>query len=71
MKWVVLRLIQGYQATLSRVMPGACRFEPTCSRYTYEAIERYGVLRGGWLGVRRLGRCRPGPGGGSGYDPVP
>lgn len=71
MKWLVLRLIRGYQSTFSRVLPGGCRFEPTCSRYTYEAVERYGVLKGGWLGIRRLGRCRPGPGGGSGYDPVP
>jgi putative membrane protein insertion efficiency factor len=69
MRRAVLLAIRGYQATVSRVLPPACRFEPTCSHYAYEAIERHGVLRGGWLAVRRLARCTPW--GGSGYDPVP
>jgi len=69
MKSVVLALIRLYQNTLSRVLPSTCRFYPSCSQYTYEAIAKYGFLRGGWLGTRRVLRCHPfNPGG---YDPVP
>jgi putative membrane protein insertion efficiency factor len=68
MKGLVLALIRLYQLTLSRVLPPACRFYPTCSQYAYEAVARYGVLRGGWLAMGRLFRCHPfNPGG---YDPV-
>jgi putative membrane protein insertion efficiency factor len=69
MKWLLLKGIAGYQATVSRVMPAVCRFEPSCSHYAYEAVETHGAVRGAWLAVRRLARCRPG--GGSGWDPVP
>jgi putative membrane protein insertion efficiency factor len=68
-------LIRGYQFLISPVLtlivgPGCgCRFEPTCSQYLLEAVETHGALRGGWLGLRRLGRCHPW--GGSGFDPVP
>ena len=63
-----LGLIVVYQCTLSRLLPPACRFWPSCSRYAYEAIERYGVSQGGWLTLRRLARCHPfHPGG---FDPV-
>lgn len=66
---VPLALIRFYQIFLSPLFPSACRFQPTCSVYTYEAIEKHGVLKGGWLGIRRLARCGPWTKGG--YDPVP
>jgi hypothetical protein len=62
-------MIRVYQRTLSRVLPPSCRFTPSCSEYTYQAIEKYGIFKGGWLGVKRISRCHPlNPGG---YDPVP
>ena len=54
MKWLLLRLIAGYQRILSPALPPSCRYEPTCSRYAVEAIERHGALRGTWLAVKRL-----------------
>ena len=69
MKWLALKLIMFYKRFISPVLPSACRFEPTCSMYTYEAIETHGVIKGTWLGIKRISRCHPlHPGG---YDPVP
>lgn len=69
MKRLIIALIRGYQRYLSPLTGPSCRFHPTCSHYTLEAVERYGALRGGWMGFRRILRCHPfHPGG---YDPVP
>ncbi|MGC8786215.1 MAG: membrane protein insertion efficiency factor YidD [Anaerolineae bacterium] len=69
MKRVALVLIKFYQKRISPALPPSCRFVPSCSEYAYEAINRYGLWRGGWMAVKRLSRCHPlNPGG---YDPVP
>ena len=62
-------LIRFYQIVISPMTPNSCRFQPTCSSYALEAIERFGVLKGGWLFLRRFVRCNPACNGG--YDPVP
>lgn len=69
MKRPVLWAIGGYKQYVSPLLPPACRFVPSCSEYAYEAIARYGVLRGGYLATWRVLRCNPW--GGHGYDPVP
>jgi putative membrane protein insertion efficiency factor len=69
MKTAALGLIRFYQRFISPALPSACRFQPTCSQYTYQAIEIHGVIKGTWLGMKRIARCHPfNPGG---YDPVP
>jgi len=66
---LLLGLIRVYQLALSPWLGTQCRYEPTCSKYAAEALERHGVTRGAWLAAKRLGRCHPW--GRSGYDPVP
>lgn len=69
MNSLALAAIRWYQRAISPALGAQCRYEPTCSRYTYEAIERFGVGRGVLMGARRLLRCQPWHAGG--YDPVP
>lgn len=69
MQSLVLALIRGYQRYLSPLLGANCRYYPTCSHYTAEAIEKYGLRKGGWMGIRRILRCHPWHPGG--FDPVP
>ncbi|MBT8461004.1 MAG: membrane protein insertion efficiency factor YidD [Gemmatimonadetes bacterium] len=69
MKRFLVFWIRAYQAGLSPILPASCRYTPSCSEYARQAIELHGPARGGWLAVRRVGRCHPF--GGRGYDPVP
>lgn len=64
-----LAIIWVYQNCISPFTPKTCRYEPTCSHYTKEAIQKHGPIKGGWLGIKRIFSCHPW--GGSGYDPVP
>ena len=69
MRLLLVALLRGYKRFLSPLLPPMCRFEPTCSIYMMQAIEKYGAVRGVWLGIRRLSRCHVfNPGG---WDPVP
>lgn len=69
MKTVLVVLVRGYQVSLGQLLPPACRYYPSCSAYAIEALERHGAWRGGWLALRRIGRCHPFRSGG--FDPVP
>jgi uncharacterized protein len=69
MRAAILLFLRFYKRFISPILPPMCRFEPTCSMYMMQAIEKYGLLHGGWMGVRRLSRCHVfNPGG---WDPVP
>lgn len=69
MKRLILAIIRFYQRSISPTLGARCRYQPTCSHYAYQAVERHGAIRGVWLGLRRIGRCHPGRTGG--FDPVP
>jgi len=68
MKYAVLSLLELYKAFVSPFLPPACRFEPSCSEYARQAVEKYGATKGSWLGLKRILRCQPFSKGG--YDPV-
>ena len=70
MKKILLALIRFYRRNISPYTPASCRFQPTCSAYAYEAITKYGALKGGWLALKRFLRCHPFHNGDY-YDPVP
>ena len=65
---LMIGLVLLYRATLGRFMGGHCRFEPTCSQYAIDAVNKHGAWKGGWMALKRIARCRPG--GGNGYDPA-
>jgi len=68
-KYILIFFIKVYQKTISRILPPTCRFYPSCSEYGVQALQKYGVFKGSWLTIKRIGRCHPfHPGG---YDPVP
>jgi hypothetical protein len=67
--WPLIQLVRFYRLAISPWLGANCRFDPTCSSYTIEALQVHGILKGTWLAMLRMGRCHPW--GGSGYDPVP
>ena len=69
MKYLFIYLVRFYQVAISPLKPPTCRYTPTCSQYTLEALQEYGFFKGGWLAIKRICSCHPW--GGSGYDPVP
>ena len=66
---LMILITRGWQKGPSRVLPPTCRFQPSCSAYAIQAIEKHGALKGGWLVAKRIARCHPW--GGQGHDPVP
>jgi hypothetical protein len=68
-KKIAILFVKFYQAAIRPLLPNSCRYTPSCSQYSIEAINKYGALKGSWLGLKRILRCHPW--GGHGYDPVP
>ncbi|MEM6298826.1 MAG: membrane protein insertion efficiency factor YidD [Bacteroidota bacterium] len=68
-KSILIGVVRFYQGAISPFFPAACRYDPTCSQYMVEAIQKHGAIRGTWLGLKRISRCHPW--GGCGHDPVP
>ena len=66
---ILIVMVRAYQVGISPLLGAHCRYTPTCSAYFIEAVEKYGALKGSWLGIKRILRCHPGRPGG--YDPVP
>lgn len=69
MRYVFIALVRLYQMLISPLLGSNCRFTPTCSAYSVEALQKHGAWKGGWLAIKRISRCHPW--GGDGYDPVP
>lgn len=69
LSWLMIGLVKLYQYLISPFLPNACRYTPTCSAYSVEAIKKHGPFKGGWLSIKRIASCNPW--GGHGYDPVP
>ena len=68
MQRIIIAALRGYKLLISPLLPSACRYYPTCSEYMLDAVAKHGVLKGIWMGLKRLGRCHPFHAGG--YDPV-
>ncbi len=66
--YIIIVPVKIYQWIISPWLPNSCRYTPTCSQYMLEAVKKYGPIKGGWLGIKRLSRCHPW--GGHGYDPL-
>lgn len=66
---IILAPVYFYRWCISPLLPASCRYTPTCSQYMVEAVQKHGIFKGVWLGLKRIARCHPW--GGSGYDPVP
>ncbi|MBF11945.1 MAG: membrane protein insertion efficiency factor YidD [Flavobacteriaceae bacterium] len=65
----LILVIKGYQNFISPLLPPTCRYSPTCSQYSIQVLKKYGLLKGGWLSIKRIASCNPW--GGSGHDPIP
>lgn len=68
MRWLLVNLVLLYRVTLGRLLGGQCRYDPTCSQYAIDAVNKYGPLKGGWRAIKRIARCHPFARGG--YDPA-
>lgn len=69
LQFIFLLPVYFYKYSISPLFPARCRYNPTCSQYTIDAIKKHGILKGGWLAIKRISSCHPW--GGSGFDPVP